>query len=198
MSFSQEEIECMDKEVDEDMDEQDMIFEDADDTDDAEECDMKIQPSSSSEDSNGRADFLNDTQFIRLDFSKNTKKHKLTKNLWMQSFIIIRLIDDVFCVVGELGPPRRKKRKVCNGNSDEKFDEDNDDESDEDNLDSEKDDNRDSDDDIAARFRRGEIIPDYLDLGDNSQDSIDDVEDGDDDREWNALGAALEREFLSD
>lgn len=117
--------------------------------------------------------------------------------------LIIRLINCFSCIVlvGESRPPKRKKRKICNGNSNEKLDEDNDDESDEDiNLDSEKDDDIcDSDDDIAARFRRGGSLPDYLDLGDNSQDdSIDEVEDGDDDREWNALGAALEREFLSE
>lgn len=58
MSFSPEEIAFMDKEVDEDMDEQDAFFEDADDM---EECDTKICRSSSSEDSmNGKAFFLND------------------------------------------------------------------------------------------------------------------------------------------
>lgn len=58
----------------------------------------------------------------------------------------------------------------------------------------------DDDDDPVTRFRRGEDLPDDLDLGDNSQDSIDDLElmDNEDDREWNAMGAALEREFLSE
>ncbi|XP_012277661.1 RNA polymerase II subunit A C-terminal domain phosphatase isoform X2 [Orussus abietinus] len=60
----------------------------------------------------------------------------------------------------------------------------------------------DDDDDPATRFRRGEDLPDDLDLGDNSQDSVDvdvlDNDDNEDDREWNAMGAALEREFLSD
>lgn len=53
MSFTQEEIEFMDKEVDEDMEEQDMVFEDVDD---AEECGTKIHyRSSDSEDSlNGK------------------------------------------------------------------------------------------------------------------------------------------------
>ncbi|XP_011638084.1 RNA polymerase II subunit A C-terminal domain phosphatase isoform X1 [Pogonomyrmex barbatus] len=150
MSFTQEEIEFMDKEVDEDMEELDMIFEDEEDADDAEECGTKIrQHTSDSEDS------MND----------------------------------------ELGVSKRKKRKVYNGNS-EKNSMDKDDNRDSDDDD---DDNNDSDDDFATRFRRGEELPDDLDLGDNSQDSVDDFEeDNEDDREWNALGAALEREFLSE
>lgn len=64
----------------------------------------------------------------------------------------------------------------------------------------EDDDDDDDDEDPVTRFRRGEGLPDDLDLGDISQDSveIDDTEDFEDDREWNAMGAALEREFLSD
>jgi RNA polymerase II subunit A-like phosphatase len=52
----------------------------------------------------------------------------------------------------------------------------------------------------VTRFRRGEALPDDLDLGDNSQDSVCDLEaeDMEDEREWNAMGAALEREFMSD
>lgn len=95
-----------------------------------------------------------------------------------------------------MGVPRRKKRKIYNGNNDKDFSKD------VDNHDSEDDDddNNDSDDDdLVARFRRGGELPDDLDLGDNSQDSVDDFEeDNEDDREWNALGAALEREFLSE
>ncbi|XP_034934132.1 RNA polymerase II subunit A C-terminal domain phosphatase [Chelonus insularis] len=59
----------------------------------------------------------------------------------------------------------------------------------------------DDDEDPVTRFRRGESLPDDLDLGEYaSQDSveIDDPVEEDDDREWNAMGAALEREFLSD
>ncbi|XP_043468210.1 RNA polymerase II subunit A C-terminal domain phosphatase [Leptopilina heterotoma] len=58
----------------------------------------------------------------------------------------------------------------------------------------------DEDDDPIVRFRRGEGLPDDLDLGDISEDSveIDDTEDYEDEREWNAMGEALEREFLSD
>ncbi|KYN01568.1 PREDICTED: RNA polymerase II subunit A C-terminal domain phosphatase [Cyphomyrmex costatus] len=146
MSFTQEEIEFMDKEVNEDM--EDMVFEDEED--DMEECGTKTRRrSSDSEDS------MNDTS--------------------------------------ELGVSKRKKRKVYNGNNDQGFSED------VDNYDSEDDDNNDSDEDLVARFRRGEELPDDLDLGDNSQDSVDDFEeDNEDDREWNALGAALEREFLSE
>ena len=58
----------------------------------------------------------------------------------------------------------------------------------------------DDDDDPVVRFRRGEGLPDDLDLGDYSQDSVEDLEaeNVDDEREWNAMGAALEREFLSE
>lgn len=57
MSFTQEEIDIMDKEVDEDMQEQDMVFEEADD---AEEYETKIHyRSSDSEDSiNGKNNIL--------------------------------------------------------------------------------------------------------------------------------------------
>lgn len=94
-----------------------------------------------------------------------------------------------------MGVSKRKKRKVYNGNSDIGSSKDIDD-----NRDSDDDDNNDSDDDLVGRFRRGGELPDDLDLGDNSQDSVDDFEedDNEDDREWNALGAALEREFLSE
>lgn len=60
MSFTQEEIEFMDKEVDEDMEEQDVVFEDMEDIEDIEdytqECGTKIhQRNSDSEDSmNGK------------------------------------------------------------------------------------------------------------------------------------------------
>lgn len=94
-----------------------------------------------------------------------------------------------------MGVSRKKKRKIYNGKSDKGSSKDKDD-----NRDSDDDDNNDSDDDdLGARFRRGGELPDDLDLGDNSQDSVDDLEDdNEDDREWNALGAALEREFLSE
>ncbi|XP_025989870.1 RNA polymerase II subunit A C-terminal domain phosphatase isoform X2 [Solenopsis invicta] len=150
MSFTQEEIEFMDKEVDEDM--EDMVLEDEEDADDAEECGTRTRRlSSDSEDSMNDAD--------------------------------------------ELGVSRKKKRKIYNGKSDKGSSKDKDD-----NRDSDDDDNNDSDDDdLGARFRRGGELPDDLDLGDNSQDSVDDLEDdNEDDREWNALGAALEREFLSE
>lgn len=93
-----------------------------------------------------------------------------------------------------MGVSRRKKRKVYNGNPDTGSSKDKDD-----NRNSDDDDNNDSDDDLVTRFRTGEDLSDDLDLGDNSQDSVDDLEeDNEDDREWNALGAALEREFLSE
>ncbi|XP_050463936.1 RNA polymerase II subunit A C-terminal domain phosphatase isoform X1 [Cataglyphis hispanica] len=147
MSFTQEEIDIMDKEVDEDMQEQDMVFEEADD---AEEYETKIYyRSSDSEDS----------------------------------------------INGESDVSKRKKRKIYNGNSDKSSSDDKDEKCDSDN----DDDDDDSDDPVTC-FRRGQDLPNDLDLGDNSQDSIDDLEadDLEDDREWNAMGAALEREFLSE
>lgn len=63
MSFTQEEIEFMDKEVDEDMEELDMVFGDEEDADDAEECGTRIRRLSSedSEDSvNGKKHILGD------------------------------------------------------------------------------------------------------------------------------------------
>ncbi|XP_011265946.1 RNA polymerase II subunit A C-terminal domain phosphatase isoform X1 [Camponotus floridanus] len=168
MSFTQEEIEFMDKEVNEDMEEQDITFESADDT---EEYGIKIRyRSSDSEDS----------------------------------------------INGESDVPKRKKRKIYNGNfdqgfshdKDEKYNSDNNDDDDDDDNDDDDDDNNnddddnyddDDDDDPVTYFRRGQDLPSDLDLGDNSQDSIGDLEgDNEDDREWNALGAALEREFLSE
>lgn len=52
----------------------------------------------------------------------------------------------------------------------------------------------------STKFRRGEALPSDLDLGENesadspgSEDPPDEIDDGD----WNMMGAALEREFLS-
>ncbi|XP_014209442.1 RNA polymerase II subunit A C-terminal domain phosphatase [Copidosoma floridanum] len=62
-----------------------------------------------------------------------------------------------------------------------------------------EDDDDDEEDDPVTRFRRGEDVSDDVDYGDNSQDSVCDLEadDMEEEREWNAMGAALEREFLS-
>lgn len=150
MSFTQEEIEFMDKEVEEDMEEQDTIF----DVDDAEEYDTRT--------------------YHRSSESENS----MANDEWA---------------------PEKKKRKIQNGNSDESSSEERDSCGSHDD-DDDKNEDDDDDDDPIARFRRGGDLPDDLDLGDNSQDSIDDFEGGDneDDREWNALGAALEREFLAE
>ncbi|XP_069672382.1 RNA polymerase II subunit A C-terminal domain phosphatase isoform X1 [Periplaneta americana] len=57
----------------------------------------------------------------------------------------------------------------------------------------------DEEDDMpSAKFRRGEALPSDLDLGEEedscgSDEPPDDIDDGD----WNMMGAALEREFLS-
>jgi len=51
----------------------------------------------------------------------------------------------------------------------------------------------------SSKFRRGEALPSDLDLGEDesasqgSDEPPDEVDDGD----WNMMGAALEREFLS-
>ncbi|XP_017883327.1 RNA polymerase II subunit A C-terminal domain phosphatase isoform X1 [Ceratina calcarata] len=149
MSFTPEEIEIMDKEVEEDMDDQEFeppVF-DTDDADD-EEFDKIVR----SRDSDS-------------DYSN----HELE------------------CDTHE---PIRKRKKLCNESSE-------DDGSSSENNDTLEDDD---DDDPVTRFRRGENLPDDLDLGDNSQDSVEDLEimDNEDEREWNEMGAALEREFLSE
>lgn len=147
MSFTQEEIEIMDKEVDEDMDDQELdgtAF-DIEDADNTEEEEIRYQHRSSESGESGNEDE-----------------------------------DDT-------GASARKRRKLNESSDDESS-------SGKDNGD------EDDDDDPVTRFRRGEDLPDDLDLGDNSQDSIDDLDamDNEDDREWNAMGAALEREFLSE
>ncbi|XP_033340142.2 RNA polymerase II subunit A C-terminal domain phosphatase Fcp1 isoform X1 [Megalopta genalis] len=152
MSFTPEEIEIMDKEVEEDMDDQEMeppVF-DIEDDDGEEEYDQGVrQEGSDSEDA-----MHNEQNYVN--------------------------------------EPLRKKPKFCRGSSD--------DDSSSAKEDMMEEDDDDDDDDPVTRFRRGEDLPDDLDLGDNSQDSIEDLEimDNEDDREWNAMGAALEREFLSE
>lgn len=52
----------------------------------------------------------------------------------------------------------------------------------------------------SVKFRRGESVDDVLDMDqDDTQDSDNSLEPPDevDDGEWNMMGAALEREFLS-
>lgn len=53
----------------------------------------------------------------------------------------------------------------------------------------------------STKFRRGEALPSDLDLGENDSESppSEDPRDPDemDDGDWNMMGAALEREFLS-
>lgn len=53
MSFTQEEIDIMDKEVDEDMEEQDMVFEEADDAEEY-ETNIRYQSSDSEDSINGK------------------------------------------------------------------------------------------------------------------------------------------------
>lgn len=53
---------------------------------------------------------------------------------------------------------------------------------------------------LSIKFRRGEIVDNDLDVELSSQDSDDgsiEAPDEVDDGEWNMMGAALEREFLS-
>ena len=157
MSFTPEEIEIMDKEVDEDMDDQELeppVY-DAEDADETEDID-------GSQDIDSTDEYVKEARYKGFDFEEQDNASE----------------------------PKRKKMKLYNESSED------------DNSSSGKDDTLDDDDedDPVTRFRRGEDLPDDLDLGDNSQDSVEDLEIGDneDDREWNAMGAALEREFLSE
>jgi RNA polymerase II subunit A-like phosphatase len=61
---------------------------------------------------------------------------------------------------------------------------------------SDSEDGDDEDEMPSTKFRRGEALPSDLELGDDSCGS-DDPPDEIDDGEWNMMGAALEREFLS-
>ncbi|KAG7201700.1 hypothetical protein KM043_004428 [Ampulex compressa] len=154
MSFTPEEIEIMDKEVEEDMEDQEMDASIFDAEDSMEECSTRIRRRSS--ESEESANYEQD------DMCMSVKKKKKLSN---------DSSDD-------------ENSSVEKGN----------------NCRDDEDDDDDDDDDPVTRFRRGEDLPDDLDLGDNSQDSIDDLEatDNEDEREWNAMGAALEREFLSE
>ncbi|XP_015594454.1 RNA polymerase II subunit A C-terminal domain phosphatase isoform X2 [Cephus cinctus] len=154
MSFTQEEIDFMDKEVEEDMSDQ--------------EADMPIL---------GTEDFSNKREHRNSSDSIDSTNE-----------------DD------QDVPPKKRKKLSLDSSSDEDSSSESkepckDDNEDEDNDDKDDDD----DDDPVTRFRRGEDLPSDLDLGDNSQDSVDlDAFENEDEREWNAMGAALEREFLSD
>ncbi|XP_043280796.1 RNA polymerase II subunit A C-terminal domain phosphatase isoform X2 [Venturia canescens] len=147
MSFSAEEIENMDKEVDEDMDDPDM-------------------------------------DYTGMEFDEFSNKRMLDENSDSEG--------------SDNDANRKAKRKKV---SKESSSEDSSDEKDKYIFQRyhKEDEEGDDDDDPVTRFRRGEDLPDDLDLGDNSQDSIGDPPgDEGDEREWNALGAALEREFLTE
>lgn len=77
-----------------------------------------------------------------------------------------------------------------------KYNTDNESISDKDNEEEDEDDGEESD--PATRFRRGAGLPD--DFDENTEDSIDHLinEDLEDEREYVAMGSAIEREFLSD
>ncbi|KAH0546514.1 RNA polymerase II subunit A C-terminal domain phosphatase isoform X2 [Cotesia glomerata] len=145
MSFTQEEIDIMDKEVDDDM--------------------SDVEVDSYAVDGKEELDSVMD------DESENSSD----------------LHDELY------GSPRKRQKIQRNSSSDSSEGKEKDYDINEDNDD--------DDEDPVTRFRRGEPLPDDLDLGDQgSQDSveIDDPVEEDDDREWNAMGAALEREFLSE
>nr|XP_050865441.1 RNA polymerase II subunit A C-terminal domain phosphatase isoform X1 [Vespula vulgaris]XP_050865442.1 RNA polymerase II subunit A C-terminal domain phosphatase isoform X1 [Vespula vulgaris] len=164
MSFTQEEIEIMDKEVEEDMEDQDIEASVFDIDDNIEDYNKRTRGS-------------------------NYNSEESSNDDECKSF--------------------KKKRRLYNHSSDDDADDgdDNDDDDDVDdggndddeNEDDDEDEDNDDDNDLTTRFRRGEDLPDDLDLGDNSQDSVDlEPIENEDDREWNAMGAALEREFLSE
>ncbi|XP_063995143.1 RNA polymerase II subunit A C-terminal domain phosphatase isoform X2 [Diachasmimorpha longicaudata] len=95
---------------------------------------------------------------------------------------------------------RRKRRKTKKENASSSSSSSEDEERQRDRERQNEDNDENDDDDPITRFRRGEGLPDDLDMGD-SQDSVEEIDDPaeeDDDREWNAMGAALEREFLSE
>ena len=172
MSFTPEEIEIMDKEVEEDMDDQEAdvpVF-------DVEE----VESARDIEELGELAEIADigdteecDKKSYRDSDSEDLKRRKRKKR--NEKSEKKKLLPD------------RKRKKFCN-------------ESSEDDTSSSENDDDDDDDDPVTRFRRGESLPDDLDLGDNSQDSVEDLEvmDNEDEREWNAMGAALEREFLSE
>jgi RNA polymerase II subunit A-like phosphatase len=56
----------------------------------------------------------------------------------------------------------------------------------------------DEEDDMpSTKFRRGEALPSDLEFGDDDSCGSDEPADEIDDGDWNMMGAALEREFLS-
>ncbi|KAI4492165.1 hypothetical protein M0802_009971 [Mischocyttarus mexicanus] len=168
MSFTQEEIEIMDKEVEEDMEDQDI---------EASVFDI--------------GDNINEL---------NKRTHDSNSNSEGSSY-------DFECI------SFKKRRRLCNrsfnNDGDDDDDNENEDEDEHDEDDDEDDEEEDDDDnsgdvddgknDLTIRFRRGEDVTNDLDFGDNSQDSVDlELIENEDDKEWNAMGAALEREFLSE
>jgi RNA polymerase II subunit A-like phosphatase len=63
---------------------------------------------------------------------------------------------------------------------------------------SDSEDGDDEDDEMpGTKFRRGEALPSDIEFGDDDSCGSDDPPDEIDDGEWNMMGAALEREFLS-
>lgn len=62
---------------------------------------------------------------------------------------------------------------------------------------SDSEDGDDEDEMPGAKFRRGEPLPSDIEFGDDDSCGSDDPPDEIDDGEWNMMGAALEREFLS-
>ncbi|XP_015188765.1 PREDICTED: RNA polymerase II subunit A C-terminal domain phosphatase isoform X2 [Polistes dominula] len=176
MSFTQEEIEIMDKEVEEDMEDQDIEASVFDIDDNINEYNKRTHESISNSDGLSR------------DFEcKSYKK----KRLCSRSFDNDGDNDD--------DNDDNDNNDDNGNNSDEEVDDNDGDDNDDDDDDDVDDDDDDDENDLTIRFRRGEDLPNDLDFGDNSQDSVD-VEsiENEDDREWNAMGAALEREFLSE
>ena len=62
---------------------------------------------------------------------------------------------------------------------------------------SDSEDGDDEDEMPSTKFRRGEALPSDLEFGDDDSCGSDDPPDEIDDGEWNMMGAALERGFLS-
>ncbi|XP_015112781.1 RNA polymerase II subunit A C-terminal domain phosphatase isoform X2 [Diachasma alloeum] len=155
MSFTEEEIESMDKEVDEDMTDPEMMDSSVFDVDDL-----------------GNKRGINESDDHSDEEYEPRKRRKTAKENAAAAAAAVASSSS------SSSPPPSEEEEERQG----------------------QDNDEDDDDDPITRFRRGEGLPDDLDMGD-SQDSVDEIADPaeeDDDREWNAMGAALEREFLSE
>ncbi|XP_066584575.1 RNA polymerase II subunit A C-terminal domain phosphatase [Prorops nasuta] len=186
MSFSSEEIRNMDKEVEEDMEDVDQPVFDSEEIDDSEKNykrDRGDKDSGSESDSNDYNKYISKKK-QKFSF-KNSEDEYNFGSMWHDN------TNDSDSTYLRKGVNHKKEHSKDN---DDDNDNDDDDDNDNDN------DVEEDEDDPITRFRRGEVLTDDADLGNESPDSVENYDgmENEDDREWNAMGAALEREFLSD